>query len=163
MNHQQRLQLFDEVKARYNGFLTSVLWKLTHDRELFGEAMQYALLGMWRHVEKLNSDSAGGYIYRIAMSANSKAWRNRIGKNGQLAEHQLPDKIDHKDDSPKEFERIRRAVASLPQKQSKAVVMRYLNQKSYEDIATVLNCTEATARSNVSKGLVSVKRKLSNG
>ncbi|MBN1795882.1 MAG: sigma-70 family RNA polymerase sigma factor [Sedimentisphaerales bacterium] len=163
MEHRQRLQIFDEVKTRYNSFLASVLWKLTGDRELFGEAMQYALLGMWQNVEKLSSDSAGGYIYRIAMSANSKAWRNRIGRDGQLNEHRLPEKTNQEVGDIEGFEQIRRAVALLPEKQSKAIVMRYLGQKSYEDIACVLSCTEAAARSNVSKALAALKRRLSNG
>jgi len=65
-------------------FLLSVLWKLTGDKELFTEAMQYALLGMWEHIEKLSGKKAGAYIYRIALTANSRAWRNRIGKDGQI-------------------------------------------------------------------------------
>jgi len=163
MNRQQRLKLFDEVKAQYNGFLASVLWKLTGDRELFGEAMQYALLGMWRNVEKLNSDSVGGYIYRIALSANSKAWRNRIGRNGQLNKHSIISKTNEDKYDTAKLIKVRRAIANLPEKQSKAIVMRYIGQKSYEKIATVLSCTEATARSNVSKALTSLKRRLSNG
>ena len=73
MRYPQKLNLFRDVRAKYNRLLTSVLWKLTGDRELFAEAMQYALLGMWRHIEKLNSEKAAAYIYKIALSANSKA------------------------------------------------------------------------------------------
>ena len=65
MKHSKRAELFRQVKADYIDFLASVLWKLTGDRELFTEAMQYALLGMWRHVEKLNGRQAGSYIYRF--------------------------------------------------------------------------------------------------
>jgi hypothetical protein len=64
------------------------LWKLTGNRELFVEAMQNALLGMWQNVEKLNDKKAGAYIYRIALTANSKAWRNRIGRDGQIGRGQ---------------------------------------------------------------------------
>ena len=84
MEHSKRLELFEKARDRYSVFLTSVLWKLTGDREIFTEAMQYALFAMWRHVEKLKDETATSYIYRIALSANSKAWRNRIGKNGAM-------------------------------------------------------------------------------
>ena len=84
MEHSKRLELFETARGRYSAFLTSVLWKLTGDRELFTEAMQYALFAMWRYVEKLKDETATSYIYRIALSANSKAWRNRIGKNGEI-------------------------------------------------------------------------------
>ncbi|MHC4148171.1 MAG: sigma factor, partial [Planctomycetota bacterium] len=58
MKHARRLELFEQVKNEYAGFLTSILWRLTGDRELFAEAMQYSLLGIWQHVEKLNGEKA---------------------------------------------------------------------------------------------------------
>ena len=89
MNYSKRAELFRQLRTKYAGFLASVLWKLTHDRELFTEAMQYALLGMWQNIEKLNGKKAGAYIYRIVLTANSKAWRDRIGKNGHFDKIQL--------------------------------------------------------------------------
>ena len=47
MRHSERLQLFEEIRAGYSVFLLSVLWKLTGDKELFAEAMQYTLLGIF--------------------------------------------------------------------------------------------------------------------
>jgi len=85
MKYSRQVEIFRQTKQKYMGFLSSVLWKLTNDRELFTEALQYALLEMWRNVAKLDNDKAGGYIYKIALTANSKAWRNRIGKNGQVS------------------------------------------------------------------------------
>jgi RNA polymerase sigma-70 factor (ECF subfamily) len=154
--------MFREVKAEYTGFLTSVLWKLTSDRELFTEALQYALLGMWQNVEKLNSKKAGAYIYRIALTANSKAWRNRIGRNGQICQAQVSidkDPSDKVSESELE-EKVRLAVSQLPAKQARAIVMRYFEQKGYGDIAEKLRCSQAGARSNVSKALTTLKSKL---
>ena len=73
MKHSERLEIFEKVRAEHSVFLLSVLWKLTGDKELFTEAMQYTLMGMWRHVEKLDGRKAGAYIYRIALTANSRA------------------------------------------------------------------------------------------
>ena len=72
MKYFRRVEIFGQVRAKYGRFLASVLWKLTGDKELFAEAMQYALLGMWRNVEKLNGKKAGAYIYRIALTAAPK-------------------------------------------------------------------------------------------
>ena len=162
MKHSKRAELFRQVKADYIDFLTSVLWKLTGDRELFTEAMQYALLGMWRHVEKLNGQKAGSYIYRIALTANSRAWRNRIGKNGQISVSH-PDVKEGPVDKVSDSEllaKVRQAVAQLPAKQAKAIVMRYFEQKNYQAVAENLKCSEAGARSNVSKAIATLKNKL---
>jgi len=156
------VEIFRRVKADYAGFLTLVLWKLTGDRELFYEALQYAMLGMWKNVEKLNGKKAGAYIYRIALSANSKSWRNRIGRNGQISESQVSGEKDpaEKIGSSELAKIVRRAISELPAKQARAIVMRYLEQQSYETIADKLSCTEAGARSNVSKALAALKGKL---
>ena len=159
MNCSRRLEIFREVKANYTGFLTSVLWKLTSDRELFTEALQYALLGIWQNVEKLNSKKAGAYIYRIALTANSKAWRNRIGRNGQISEAQVSTEngpAEKAGESELE-EKVRLAVAQLPARQGRAIVMRYFEQKDYGDIAEKLGCSEAGARSNVARALAALK------
>jgi len=162
MKYANRLEIFEQVRAEYTGFLTSVLWKLTGDRELFTEAMQYTLLGMWQHVEKLNGKKAGAYIYRIMLTANSKAWRDRIGRNGEFHRSQIS-----VEESPEEkigrlelVEKVRRALSRLPAKQGKAIVMRYLEQQDYGNIAAQLRCSQAGARSHVSKAIATLKGKL---
>jgi len=162
MDHSERLALFEGVRTRYSAFLTSVLWKLTGDKELFAEATQYALLGMWRHVEKLDGKNAGAYIYRIALTANSRAWRTRIGRNGQFNR----DRIGVEPEPSENIRRIeltakvRKAISRLPDKQGRAIVMRYLQQHDYPAIAEKLHCSQAGARSHVSKALAALKNKL---
>ncbi len=162
MKYSRRAEIFRQVKAQYIDYLASVLWKLTGDRELFTEAMQYALLGMWQHVEKLDGKKAGAYIYRIVLTANSKAWRERIGRNGEFSPSQIgiQESPDEKLDRSELVTMVRRAISQLPAKQSKAVVMRYLEQQDYGNIAAQLRCSQAGARSHVSKALATLKGKL---
>ena len=162
MKYSKRAEIFRQVKTDYIDFLASVLWKLTGDRELFSEVMQYALMGMWQNVEKLNGRQAGSYIYRIALTANSRAWRNRIGKNGQISKsHPAVAAGPHEKVSNSELaSKVRQAVAKLPAKQAKAIVMRYFEQQDYRDVAEKLKCSEAGARSHVSKAIATLKNKL---
>jgi RNA polymerase sigma factor (sigma-70 family) len=162
MNYIKRAELFRKLRARHTGYISSVLWKLTGDRELFTEAMQYALLGMWQHIEKLNGKKAGAYIYRIVLSANSKAWRDRIGKNGHFNHIRTANEqgVDEELDKIELVRMVRQEISRLPAKQAKAIVMRYLEQQDYENIATQLRCSRAGARSNVSKAIATLKNKL---
>ncbi len=164
MKYAKRVEIFKQVRAEYGGFLASVLWKLTGDKELFAEALQYALLGMWRNVEKLNGKKPGAYIYRIALTANSTAWRNRVGRDGQISEDRICiEKAPGQEAGESELAAIvRQGIAELPLKQGRAIVMRYLEQQSYQSIAEKLRCSEAGARSNVSKALTTLKNKLAN-
>jgi RNA polymerase sigma factor (sigma-70 family) len=164
MKYSDRLETFEKARCEYAELLTAILWKLTCNRELFTEAMQNALLLMWQNVEKLKSEKAGGYIYKIALSANSRAWRNRIGKNGQLPKVQIEDNSE----SGKKLEyaelavKLRKAISLLPEKQSAAIVLRYFEQKDYDAIAGKLKCNNAGARSHVSKAIANLKNKLAH-
>jgi RNA polymerase sigma factor (sigma-70 family) len=162
MEHLRRIEVFTKVKDQYLQLVTAVLWKLTGDRQLFEEAMQYTLLGMWQYVEKLDSDKAPFYIYRIALSANSKAWHNRVGKNGdQVPEWAAVDgSPDDKVGQQETLDVVRRAIAGLPENQSKALVMRYLEQKEYQEIARSLGCSEVASRSHVCKALATLRSRL---
>jgi RNA polymerase sigma factor (sigma-70 family) len=162
MDKSRRLELFEKVRGQYGNFLTAALWKLTGERELFTEAFQIALLKIWQNVEKLDSPAAGAYIYRIALSANSMAWKKRISKDGHISFDQCeqePAAVETRVDNEL-IEAVRREIARLPQKQSAALVMRYLEQQDYKVIAEKLNCSEISARSNVSKALATLRRLL---
>jgi RNA polymerase sigma factor (sigma-70 family) len=158
MKYSNRLELFEKLNREHASFLNAVLWKLTADADLFAEALQFALLGIWQNLEKLTGPKAGAYIYRIALSANSKAWRNRAGRDGQIPVTKPPtsDPVDEET-----LTIVRKEIAELPEKQSQAIVMRYIEQNDYRVIAGKLDCTEDTARSHVSKALNTLRNNLS--
>jgi RNA polymerase sigma factor (sigma-70 family) len=124
--------------------------------------MQYALLGMWQHVEKLEGERAARYLYRIALSANGKAWRQRIGRDGRLWLRSAgpAGQSSERAERAEACRAVRRAVAELPQRQARALVRRYLEQQDYPAIAAGLGCSEATARSHVSKAVAALKKRL---
>jgi RNA polymerase sigma factor (sigma-70 family) len=163
MRYSKRLELFEKLKNEYAGYLTSTLWKLTGSTDIFTEAIQYAFLAIWMNLERLTGPQAGAYIYRIALSANSKAWRTRIGRNVQIPKTDVF-KIPTADASADEetLTLVRGEIAKLPEKQAQAVVMRYIDQRDYQTIAAKLSCTEDTARSHVSKAIAALRDKLAH-
>jgi RNA polymerase sigma factor (sigma-70 family) len=162
MRYSKRLELFEKIKNEYIGYLTATLWKLTCDNDIFDEAIQYALLAIWMNLEKLTDPQAGAYIYRIALSANSKAWRNRIGKNGQMPDAAMFSRPAKEETADAEtVTLVRKEIAKLPEQQAQAIVMRYIDQSDYSVIAGKLDCSEDTARSHVSKAINTMRNNLS--
>jgi RNA polymerase sigma factor (sigma-70 family) len=163
MRHETRLRQFEAICREHNGFLRASVWKLTGRDEPFAEAWQNVLMGIWRHVEKLNGHNDRSYLYRIVLSAISKAWRNRAdGSEADL------DALAAAGKDPLELavdaelaDRVRREIARLPARQGQAVMMRYLEGRDYRQIAGELACGEAAARSHVSKALAALRKRLS--
>ena len=52
------------------------------------------------------------------------------------------------------------ALESLPDAQRRAVALRVLHERSYEEVAIALGCTEATARQRVVRGLRTMRERL---
>ncbi len=162
MRYSKRLELFEKLKNEYIGYLTNTLWKLTCDTDIFDEAIQYAFLAIWMNLEKLTGPDAGAYIYRIALSANSKAWRNRTGKDIQvLKPNVLKSPAAGETVDEEILNLVRKEVARLPEQQAVAIVMRYIDQSDYSVIADKLDCSEETARSHVSKAINTLRNNLS--
>jgi RNA polymerase sigma factor (sigma-70 family) len=162
MRHALKLRQFDAVMQSHGRFLESAIWKLTGNRELFAEAWQNALLGLWQHIEKLDKSGTGGYLYRIALSSVSKAWSNRVRESGELPEVESAN-CKRPDELASEAEilaAVRKAIAEMGFQQSRAVVMRYLECKEYQQLAQELGCSEAAARSHVSKAIAALRESL---
>ncbi|ANZ41734.1 RNA polymerase subunit sigma-24 [Lentzea guizhouensis] len=55
------------------------------------------------------------------------------------------------------------ALATLPARQRAVLVLRYWNDMSVEDVAAALGCTTGTVKSQSSKGLAALRRRLGPG
>jgi RNA polymerase sigma-70 factor (ECF subfamily) len=60
-------------------------------------------------------------------------------------------------------EELAAALRDLPDGQRRAVELRVLADAAYEDVARELDCTPATARVRVHRGLATIRRRLSAG
>jgi len=52
---------------------------------------------------------------------------------------------------------IRELIARLPIKQRQAVYLRYIGGLTYEEIAAIMNCSQESARANVSQAVRKLK------
>ena len=155
-----RIEIFNRICREHIAFLKSVLWKLTADEDLFADALQNALLAIWKNIDKLRDIRAKSYLYRIALSSASKAWRQRVGKNGQIPQNLIctgsnPEETARKNE---QNQMLRRAITRLPVNQAKALTMRYFQYCDYETIAKQLGCKPSAARLNVSRAIAKLRK-----
>lgn len=162
MKQADRREQFEAIFERHGDFLKACLWKLTGDTDRFADAWQDVLIAVWRHLEKINDRNARAYLYRIVLSSASRAWRIRSGAASPLPEFLIcPEKGPLEQTLDTELaDAVRREIARLPLQQGQAVAMRYLESRDYCQIADVLDCTEAAARSHVSKALAGLRKRL---
>jgi RNA polymerase sigma factor (sigma-70 family) len=107
---------------------------------------------------------------RLRADSNVRAWLFTIARNKALDEHRArarravpvaeadPGSAVALADSPDE--ELWGAVRALPPKQRAAVVLRFVNDFSHREVATVLHCTEEAARRSLHEGLGRLRREM---
>ena len=106
---------------------------------------------------------------RLRPGSNVRAWLLTIARNKALDSHRarkrqpvpVGDAVEGgwSDDglADEPDAELWAAVRGLPPKQRSAVVLRFVNDLSHREIATVLDCSEAAARRSLHEGLTKLR------
>jgi RNA polymerase sigma factor (sigma-70 family) len=151
-------ETYDQLVKPIEDQLIRAVWGITQNPEDAEEALQEALEGIWRKLDRIERHpNPRALMLRIAINAGYDVLRRRARRlrRQALAELITRPKPAAPDDllARKEQESvILRAIARLSRNQSEAVMMRLVQHQSYGEIAEVLGCSAATARKHVERG-----------
>jgi RNA polymerase sigma factor (sigma-70 family) len=109
---------------------------------------------------------------RLRAGSNVRAWLFTIARNKALDEHRArvrrPVPVAETPErgggsvalAEEPDEELWSAVRELPPKQRAAVVLRFVNDFSHREVATVLDCSEEAARRSLHEGLARLRREI---
>jgi RNA polymerase sigma-70 factor, ECF subfamily len=158
---------FEEIMQRHQREIMRYLLRLSSNREDAADLFQETWLRAYRAYPRLEpEDSVRPWLYTIA----SNLWRNRARDSARRTrvlipdEKQLPaaDAKDHRSDHENEgyaAVHLRELIAALPAKQQQALHLRYFAGLDYAEIANVIDCSEESARANVSQAMRKLKKR----
>ena len=153
----------EALVRRYGSALLTFIRRMVGDAHRSEELFQDVFLAVWtRRHQYQYPRSFKNWLYAIALNKCRAAFR------GHAPLRPLPETDPSgPDDSPAEqliagetAELVNRAVTRLPEQQRAVVVLRVWEGLSYERIAEVVGCTEATARSHMHHALAALRRYL---
>jgi RNA polymerase sigma-70 factor (ECF subfamily) len=139
----------------------SLAWRMTADRGLAEEVAQDVFLELDRNLKKIESPQhALFWLRRVAMSRSADALRRRRVRgvdlwveieesHGAMAEERW---------SPLGA-RLEQLLTTLPEAQRAALVLRYQEDLTPEEIAATLESPLATVKSNLQRGLKLLRAK----
>ncbi len=135
------------------------IWQITQDEDDAEEAMQEALANIWKKIDRiLKHENPQALILRMCHNAAYDVLRAKIRRRKReallrtLTLGSTPNSPDCIVANKERESIILRAIARLSRNQSLAVLLRCVQNKSYEEIAHILGCTEVTARKHVARG-----------
>jgi RNA polymerase sigma-70 factor (ECF subfamily) len=169
---------FAELVRRYRNQITNYVYRLTNDYDSAVDLAQETFLRVFRAADRYQASYAfSTYIYRIATNLAITELRKRkrhrlVSLTGFFQSHDRFDEateLDPADLTPLpdvtlvEDERraaVARAIATLPEKYRVPLVLRDVEERSYEEIARILEMSEGTVKSRISRARAFLRDKL---
>jgi len=146
---------FEQLVDEHQSMVFSLALRMTADRGLAEEIAQDVFLELDRHLGKLQSaDHARFWLRRVAMSRSADALRRRKVRGTDLwVEIEEMHGATPGDRSSALASRLEKLLASLPEAQRAALVLRYQEDLGPEEIAAMLKTPVATVKSHLQRGL----------
>jgi RNA polymerase sigma-70 factor (ECF subfamily) len=142
---------FAELVERYQPRLRYYLRKLLGDLQNAEDALQDVWLDVFRSVSRLAEAGAfRAWLYRIARDRAFRQLRQRRPPYQPLEDVDLID--GQTEEAPytlEDVERIHAALDALSPEHREGLVLRYVEDMNYEEIARVVGCQVGTVRSRL--------------
>ncbi len=167
---------FAEVVRRYKNPITNYLYRFLNDYEEAVDLAQETFVRVYFAIDRYHTGYAfSTYIYRIATNlAISEIRRRKRRKLLSLTglfqaepddetEFQPPDERALPEDEVIEDEQSRvimKAIAALPEKYRIPIILRDIEERSYEEIASIMELGLGTTKSRISRARALLKEKL---
>ena len=170
---------FAELVRRYRNQITNYTYRMTNDYELAVDLAQETFMRVYAAAERYQSSYAfSTYIYRIATNlaiselrrrkrrrlvSLTSFFREREPGGAESCELDVPDAGPLQDAAYVADERkaaVARAIATLPEKYRAPLVLRDVEERSYEEIARILQMSEGTVKSRISRARSFLRDKL---
>lgn len=157
----EQLPDFERLFDEHQSMVFSLALRMTGDRGLAEEIAQDVFMELDRHITKIESaQHAILWLRRVTMSRSTDALRRRGARAfGQWVE------IDESHGA-RELERvsplgnrIEALLATLPEAQRAALILRYQEDLTPEEIAATLGAPLATVKSQLQRGLKLLRAK----
>jgi RNA polymerase sigma factor (sigma-70 family) len=156
-------------RSTYRDVFVFIHWK-TRDYHLAWDLAQETFLKMMRVLNTYNP-SAGSFkpwLMRIAVNTVNDYYRSRSFHKKELEETLDPEQYTSGDLLDKiliseQTKQLMRSVNRLPGPQRDAILLKFIHGLKFREIGTVLNISEATAKSRVRLGLIKLKENLAGG
>ena len=167
---------FAEIVARYRSQITNFLYRFLNDYDEAVDLAQETFVRVYFAIDRYHTQFAfSTYIYRIATNLAISEIRRRKrrkllsltglfqSEEDSSVEYQPPDERNLPDADLIEVERSRtvaRAIGALPEKYRVPIILRDIEGRSYDEIASIMNLGLGTTKSRISRARALLKEKL---
>jgi len=155
---------FDQIIRRYETRVMTMAARLLGARDDARDAAQEVFLRAFKYLHRLDLQKpVGPWLMGITVNVCRDAARRRQQRRDTFIEIEAPETVDQSPDPyagvVRKQERLllQRALAELPEKERLAIVLRDVEGLTSTEVAAILQSTETTVRSQISRGRLRLK------
>jgi RNA polymerase sigma-70 factor, ECF subfamily len=169
---------FAELVSRYRNQITSYIYRMTNDYDGAVDLAQETFVRVYRAADRYQTTYAfSTYIYRIATNLAISELRKRkrrrlVSLTGffESKDGSEPQEFNPVDDKPladtelvaaERRQAVQRAITTLPEKYRAPLILRDVDGRSYEEISRILQTSEGTVKSRISRARGFLREKMS--
>jgi RNA polymerase sigma-70 factor (ECF subfamily) len=159
---------FDDLVTTHGNEIFAYLWRLLGNSDLAEDCLQDVFLRAFRAYGRLDGEANfRAWLYKIATNTayslrkrEARITSRQVGLDITRIEDRHTPHDDY--DLQERLDTVAKAVMSLPKMQRAAIMLRKYQELSYSEIASILDCSESSARANVYQGLKNLRSKLTH-
>jgi RNA polymerase sigma-70 factor (ECF subfamily) len=150
-----------ELIERYERPLRYFINRLLDNSELTEDIFQDTWLTVIRRIHGLKEiDAFPAWLYRIARNKVYQQLRKKRNVSALDENIAVEDHAEEDDFSVEDAAKVHKCLKELPPEYREVLMLRFLEQMSYEQISQVLNCKLGTVRSRIYYAKIAIKREL---
>ena len=164
-------EAFGQLMEPLEQLVWRVCWHYTGNREAAEDCGQEAMIRIWRNLGNYRGECAlESWVYRIAANCCMDWLRKKKRDQSVSMEPMREQGFDPADSAPgteeqvvakDERQRLREAIALLPDDQREALILTQLEKVPYEEAAQALGVSEGTVKSRVNRAKARLREILS--
>lgn len=155
---------FSELVSRYADRIFNLAYRMTGNRTEAEDMAQDAFLRAYRGLESFKPGNPfGAWLYRIAVNVCLSWRRQNNSATEPIDENEAADPTAAVDDVAERRDvqaTVQQAILGLPPMYRAVVILYHLEDRSYEDIATMLDLPINTVRTHLHRGRAMLRERL---
>ena len=154
--------LWTTFVQRQQPVLRATARRITGDVVMADDAVQETLIAFWRHASRLDVHDAAqvqAWLLRVVANAARRQLRRAVTVTDTPTEA-LAVLPAHEPEEPPALAGLRQHLDGLPEIHRRVLELRFLDQCSYDELATALGVNEAAARKRVDRALDELRLRL---
>lgn len=169
------LESFGELVARYQMRLYNLAYRILHSHEEAEDVVQETFLNVFRALPNFKGDRFSPWVYKIASNLCLDFLRRRrpntvsldapVGEDGEMI-REIPDEAGLPEETALAEALgldIQKAIDSLPPKYRAVIVLRHVEDLTYEEIADILNLPLGTVKTRLFRAREMLRARLADG